>query len=219
MALSDFNIYRQHASITFAIDTVSPILGGGALRLASFASGQRANAIRNVAPNQFTSGRARWLCVKRTNPGASSDRLGVLFNTSQEDFSVGSGPTAYLACLVLTSTTTARFQLVRVNNGLPSLTDLTPSTQNFSLAVNTVVAVEVRWELSLANFNGFQFRLRRGSATDFSDLVDEPGGTVVVTTNLLQTTVGEGPAIVAAASSPGDYRIDQMQVVPLILGG
>ena len=217
MALSDFNIFKQDASMIVAISTVSPILGNGSLRLATFDTGQRANGIRNVAPRQFTSGRARWLFIKRVNPGAGGDRIGFLFNTSQEDFSVASGPTAYFCCLTCTGATDAQFQMFRVNSGLPSLTNLGP-TNTFSLAVNAVISLEVRWEISIAEFGGIQFKMRRGTTTDFADLADEtPGGTFIVTTSLLQTTVGEGPVIVAAGSSPGDYRIDQMQAVPLTL--
>lgn len=223
MALSDFTIYKSDAGLTAGLYTTAPIAGAASLRMNQGTNPvtKRINMVRNVAPEGFTSGRVRYRFGVLTAEASVDIFMGVCFQQSQENLTGGAG-TAYGVMLNPTGGTNEyALVVIRLSAGLTNSPTILGTSSAFILTPGAAnaQAFEISWELQTAPPVEMRFLVKRGTATDFSDLITMLD--FVSSTTVLQTTVGEGPALVLRTtfSSPGDYLWDTMSAVPLTLGG
>jgi len=219
MPIADWEVYKANASQTFVVETSSPIHGSGSFKFnRGGTAGQYENIRRLNTPRGFTSGRLRWL-FKMPGTLLLNTYAGVAFQQGQADLTATG--TAYYACIQISNSSSShRLQIRQMTAGLPTTTQLFQSTSAFTATTGTVLSLEVQWVLDIASLGGIRFNMKRGTATDYSDLVDEPGIiNQVSTTTVLQTSVGEGPASVLGTTTQVDHLYDRIHCVPLAVGG
>lgn len=213
--LDDFTFYKSDPAILVALETSTPLVGTGSLRMyRNLAASGRANGVRATGNRAFTSGRARWLC--RVNGFLLGDCIGFAFNQSYVDVtSTGTGYNCYWSISNNASLHTLR--LDRMTSGLVTGVNLAASPA-FAWAIDTTMALEVSWVVDLVNLGGIRFNVKRGAAPDFSDLVDVANLTnVLVTTNLHTTSMGEGPAWSGGPTNQYSALFDSVSCVPLVV--
>jgi hypothetical protein len=215
--LQDFTFYKVNASLLIALETASPILGTGSLKMAhnNAAGLHYANGVRAAGNKAFPSGRVRFLA--RLDGFGLGTVLGFAFNQSQPDLT--SSGTAYLFYWSVSNVnTTHQLQIARCTAGIPTRTTLFTGP-NFTLNAGVTTALECSWVTDLVNLGGIRFSVKQGSATNYSDLADVAGLTnVLTTTTLLTTSVGEGPAWYGGPTTQFNFLWDSMSCVPLIIG-
>lgn len=223
MALTaDYNIYRNDPGMGALIHTgANVIYGVGSLELSRVSAGSQICCIRKNDPRKFASGRARFL-ISRAN-GAAGDNPGIVFNLSQEDVTGGAG-TGYLFCL---NRPGASLQ--------PSLYNLTAGLGTKALLASGGLLslptppqsypVQIEWRVDVENLGGVQILCRVGALANYlgttlnwNTLTPTLSFSYLHQTGYHTTTLGEGPALETAGAG-GLYYIDELTVVPLLVGG
>jgi hypothetical protein len=212
--LEGFTFYLATGGMATVIDPINVIAGTGSLRLhrngiaARFIEGEPTGS-----PKGFSSGIMRALL--RPVTAQNGDWLGMIFQKSTADLTAGAGSAYGVGVQVISAGSTAQIQVLKFTAGLGTSTILYSGT-TVSFTTSILVALKVTWRLDIARLGGIRVTLERGSASDFSSLTTEYD--TVLTTSLLTTSVGEGPALaLVTTGSPGDYLWDQTDAVPLII--
>ena len=215
--LSAFTIYKANAGMLAVLDITNPILGSGSLKInRNGTTGRFVNMVRATAPNSFTSGRARFLLDSTADSAA--DAIGFVFQQSQTDLTGGVGA-AYGLYVQMTNSVTDTWTplLYKFTAGLGTGTTLATGT-SYVAAPGTETAYEVEWILDVANLGGLQVKVKRGTASAYTNLVADAALNIIITSSVLTVSVGEGPFYVGDPNSTGFYLYDHFEVVPLIVG-
>lgn len=189
MALADWNIYKSNSGLLVAIDILAPILNTGSLKVgpeSSIADAAFCAVPKNPPyPHGYTRGKLRSL-IEVASTGA--EQHGLTCMQSQENVTGAAG--AFYALELDTLSLLNKINLVKYSAGLQGSKTTLATGANNGFTLNTPKAVEIEWNMDLAELGGVQLIVRSGDATDFSDLVQLHN--VIDTTSPLSTTVGEG---------------------------
>ena len=208
-----FTFYLATAGMFAGIDPINHIVGSGSLRLhrnaiaARFITGEPTNA-----PKGFTSGTMR--ALYRPVTPVSNDWVGMCFQKSTADLTAGAGQ-AYGAGLVV-SGSFANLEICKFTAGLGTRSAIVSSSPGLAFNSGSTISLSITWLLDIVRLGGLRITLSQGTATDFSSMTQVLD--TVVTTSILLTSVGEGPALsLVSTASAGDYLWDQTDAVPLIV--
>lgn len=227
MPLADFDIYRRNVGSTVAITTSSPLVDSGSLRWAR-GTIPGANAwIDNLVPKSpgtltpvgVLRG-ALACCVQIPTSfldlNASTHYTGILCLQSARDMaSTGSGKRAYGLCLQATADagiTTMALTLFPNALANPIPTPLWSLTLPTPIAKGTLATFELEWDVN-SLWGGIRFILRRGSTSNYTDLV-QVHEFVYEVTPLPIVSVGEGPLLLSDTGDTLDFevRLDQWRL-------
>jgi hypothetical protein len=136
---------------------------------------------------------------------------------SVDDLTNASG-SAY-GCVIKTHVSDAalyEFQLVKWTAGLATPGTVL-ATETFTLGAGVTCAIQFEWYVDMTVLGGCQLTASRGTATDYSDLVQKHA--LVDTSTPLQVTVGEGPLLALSAGSSDTIVLhDQTSLTQIITG-
>lgn len=177
MSLADWQQFNTN--MTVSIETITPILNSGSLKMAQSAVNFRLNMLPSVAslrPHAFTKGALRTLIKPVSFTGLV--RIGVTCMQSGRDVhNVGA---CYFAHLSNSS-------IVLGKGDLHVFTTL--ATVPFTLTSGVVTALELQWLTLIDEISGVDLTVKTGVATDFSDLAEVIH--MVDTSTPLSVTQGE----------------------------
>ena len=204
------------AALLVDLETETPITGTGSLRMAPGEAASRyVNAVASHGPESVRLGsRAlsvprRWLRVWRTAglclqsvAGRSDEQWRGVSVRLGDQRHCHAAPVAHCA----------------LHDG-SHYTHAPLRESPFAWDMGVPMALECSWLIDLVTLGGIRFSVKRGAALDFSDLADVAGLTnLLATTDLLTTSVGEGPAWWGGATLASNYLWDSMRCVPLLVG-
>lgn len=220
MGLGDWTQYIS-GTPTIAINTTTPIIDAGSLRIACDA-GEKALLVSNTYALGLVKGRMRSLFRVDNIVGGDPYRYGfTLFQTAANITTTGS---AYLFGIESNSSTSANKAFFDTcTTGLDSGRTRFFEGTNFSRTNGvTIIALEIEWSYESVLLAGsrFIFREGHGTLTDFSNLVEigrlhlYPG---VGPTNppFLLTSAGEGVWATGSTATIVDIAVDRTTVVQL----
>lgn len=217
MPFTDWDVYQSDPGLDVRLDLLSPLAGIGSLYVArsgvagtDHAVNLALGAAAGVGP--FTRGVLRALFRVTTAATASPHALGLFCQASQRDLTGGVG--ACYAALLLTTGTSGQvdsFGLYQFGSGLAEPTTPLAAETGLGIPAGTVVALELEWET--IEGAGVLLSGRRGSAANFSDLVQR--WQTMETSGALTTSLAEGLCFWIKGS--GDYvvRADDTTVAEL----
>lgn len=217
--LTAFTFFKDDAGMFAGINPLTPIAGTGSLHLHRNGTlGRWINGIRATVPLGFTSGIMRWRMAFTAIEGDITTH-GMAFQQSQANLAAQTG-SAYAIVYRTAGTSTGNWAIAKLTLGLLAPTILVNGpTVPFNAGVANAITIEATWILDIANLGGMRVTVKRGILPDFSDLVLEPGLDIVITSNVLQTSAGEGPIYAAGGSSGRQTLFDSMSVIPVLVGG
>jgi hypothetical protein len=224
MALSDWNIYKIDAGGVAAIDTTAPLVGGGSLLLHRGSMAGAAEGRENLVSKGVTY----------TPVGVLRGALAGTFQVPAS-FTLDNAQTQYAGILALQSSasmtaTGACWALLFGATAAGGITTLSvryftgglshaalpaalwSHTLTPAIALGTLFTLEFEWAAS-AEYGGVRYIVRRGSATNYSDLtqlVDQ----IDTTHGVPSTSLGEGPCLLNSTNAAVNYqcRIDQWRL-------
>jgi hypothetical protein len=214
MPLNDFNIYKSTAGIDVDLDATAPLIGISSLLVDYTAPagtpppGEAVNVAlkTSVGVGPFTRGSLRTLFAVTTASYASPHAFGIFCQASQRDLTGGTG-TCYAAVLQTTGTsgTVDSFDLVEFASGIEEPPTALESESGLALPASTTIAIELEWELLDSGY--IVLTGRRGSADDFSDLVQK--WQKLITTSVLSTSQAEGLCFFLQGGGDFTVRADE----------
>jgi hypothetical protein len=178
MALSDWTIYKNIAGLQVSIETSTPIVDDGSLHLQNVGISTGTHQFINLTNNDYVKGksrgRIRTLLNFKATPAPATDRTfaGINFLSAALDMSPGTPNTYAFSAFSDFSGGVRTFRLSRWSIAGPLGSEVTLHTvAHPAFTFGTPFALEVEWHLDVAALGGVRIILRKGTALDFSDLV------------------------------------------------
>jgi len=211
VSFSDWDFYSSASGILVAIRSTNALVGNGMLAMARNGVGTANIAshgiLRSGNLRGFGKGFLRSLVRIDKHAGEANHAMGLVFMMSQTNLS--SSGSCYGAMLRTSdvSGTIESYRLVKYTAGIVAPTsNILTQESGLSLVKGTMVAIEVEWALD-TSVPSIQIIGRRGALANFSDLAEV--WTVTLTTDVLQNTVGEGPAVFMAGTGDHESVFDE----------
>ena len=182
MALSDWDIYKNHVSMQASIDITTPLAGQGSLRLGKPTNypAARVNLVSKgvtYAPVGLLAGAIAACMTFPTTFTVDNNTIhsgGICCLQSQRDLVSAQTGTAYTLQVERTLTSPSMTLILRRWTG--GLIDSSQPTPIWSAAVAPIVplgmpfTVELQWE-AVATYGGTRLVVRRGTQLDYTDLL------------------------------------------------
>jgi len=189
-----FSQWNRNATTTNAyayLDLLTPIIGAGSVALESTAMSQ-AVYVTPSNPSGLTKGIEKGRLRALTNPRVSSGGcgFGLVIMASAETIVATAG--AYYRYELFSS---GSYALARANSntltaGSPGVTLGSGST---TVTQNTTYSIEIEWIADPVNLGGVNLLIRKGTATDFSNMT------------LLTQLLESGAQVLGTSNSEGMY--------------
>ena len=208
MSFSQWQVFTS--VVTVNLDTVNTIVGTSSLRIVGPSPTLQMNMLPSQAallPCGLTKGVLRVL-IKPVVLGATPHKIGLVSMQSQRDIrSLGS---FYFAA----ASDGGVIQLLKASSGLDGgFTSL--GSFSYTMVVGTTFSLEFQWNVAIEEINGVDLVVRKGTLTDFSDLVEIIH--IIDASGPLTTTQGDGIGYLngSGASAP-EFRIDQTTLLRIL---
>jgi len=188
--LDNWTVYKKQAGLTVEINTATPILGAGSLRMNNTGEGTVLNLTNVVGTSYYTPGltHGSMRALFNISAGANRSRLGFSFLQSTQDITADTG--AWYDCVMEAdfSGTVRRLLVFRYDDGFDQeATFLQVGSPAFTGGVT--FSMEVEWQINTPIAGTTRIITRQGSATDFSDLAQV--GSTIEDTSGLSASLGE----------------------------
>jgi hypothetical protein len=169
MSLADWDVYTSNTGLGLSINVLTPILslGSGRFGGTSLGGGLNSIVINPTVASGRTSGvtRGKFRSLFRYDDFTAGAKLGIAFMQSNKNIAEVSS-TFYKAELLQSD---GKLYLIKAT-GTTIGGGGTLASVYFSPGINTVFCLEVEWIVDLGELGGTALFLRRGFATDYSDL-------------------------------------------------